>query len=185
MKKILLNPFEKYNENQLFLFGVLITLLGSYLAYYFGARLDGALDLHFSDGIELKQPFLDNAINIPTLVIFLYIAALSINKKTRIIDIMNTVLVSRTILCIIPLFNIGGLMYTPGEDPMSMSTPEMAIQIIFAIILIAFIIWFIALLYNGFKVATNLKTTKHKIIFAVAILAAEILSKYIIITLNY
>lgn len=188
MKKILLNPFEKYNENQLFIFGIFATALSSYLAYVFDARLDGALDFHFTDGVTLKQPFIDSAIDIAFLSATLYIAALFINKKARIIDILNIVLTARIIYCLLPLLNIGGLIYNPETDytkPFQMSTGEMAIQIVFAIIMLAFVVWLIALLYNGFKVATNLKTTTHKVIFAVALLVAEILSKYIISILNY
>jgi hypothetical protein len=46
------------------------------------------------------------------------------------------------------------------------------------------IVWTIILLYNGFKIATNAKETKDKILFAVAILIAEIISKIIIKTLS-
>lgn len=188
MKKILLNPFEKYSENLLFIFGILFTLISSYLAYLFSARLDGALDFHFSGGIELRQPFIDSAINIITLSIFLFIAALLINKKTRIIDILNVALVPRIIYCLLPLLNIGGFIYDPETDSTnltSLSTLNAAIQIVFAIIMLSMVVWLIALLYNGFKTATNLKTTKHKVIFGVALLMAEILSTYIISILNY
>jgi hypothetical protein len=46
--------------------------------------------------------------------------------------------------------------------------------------LIALLIYAITLLYNGFKIATNVKQTSHKVFFGIAILVAEILCKIIL-----
>ena len=52
MKKLLLNPFEKNPETRLFIFGLAVTAIGSYLAYIFNGRYDGVIDLHFTNNIN-------------------------------------------------------------------------------------------------------------------------------------
>ncbi|MNK16392.1 hypothetical protein D3C87_345560 [compost metagenome] len=186
MKKLLFNPFEKYSELHLLLVGVIITIIGSLSAFYFNGRFDGAIDLHFGSGVTLWEPFIDNAINIVSLFIFLFILGRIINNKTRSIDILTTILIARLPFYLLTLINGNGIIKNIETkiDPLNpyniTFTPlEIAILLVFALVTLLFLVWFIALLYNGFKTATNIKTTQHKILFAVAILLAEILSKFI------
>lgn len=187
MKKLLLNPFEKYTEWQLLVFGIILTITGSFLAFYCNARFDGAIDLHFGEGVTLWEPFIDNAINIVCLFIFLFILGLVINTKTRIIDIVTTILIARVPFYLLSLVNCTNIMVRiqSNIDPANLynitfSTSELIVLIIFSLVSILFLVWFVVLLYNGFKTATNIKQTSHKVMFAVAILLAEILSKIIL-----
>lgn len=187
MKKLLLNPFEKYSELQLLVFGIILTITGSVLAFYCNARFDGVIDLHFSEGVTLWDPFIDNAINIVSLFIFLFILGLLINTKTRIIDIVTTILIARAPFYLLSLVNCTNIMVRiqSNIDPANLynitfSASELVILIIFSLVSILFLVWFVALLYNGFKTASNIKLTSHKVMFAIAILLAEILSKVIL-----
>lgn len=194
MKRILFNPFEKYNEVTLIITGLISAIACSYIGYLCNARFDGVLDMHLVKNVTLIQPFTDNAINIVSLFLFLYISGIIINRKTRIIDIVNTVLIARILYCIIPLFNPDYL--APGVsdklmeiDPkkpglLNLSVWEMTSMGIIAIIMLGILVWYIALLYNGFKTATNAKSIKHIILFTVSIIFAEILSSYLIFLVN-
>ena len=55
--------------------------------------------------------------------------------------------------------------------------------LLFAMLTLAFVVWFFALLWNGFKVATNAKGIKPVILFIIAVLLSEIISKTILIYL--
>lgn len=199
MKKLLFNPFEKYTEKQLFVTGIILAALCSLVAYYLNARFDGILDMHLVNDVRFEAPFIDNLINIVTLSMFLFAAAITVNKKTRIIDILNTVLIARIIYCFLPIFNPEFI--SPGIDekllsidpkePQSLNLTALdftAIGItaigITAIVMIGALVWYIALLYNGFKTASNSKKVAHTIAFILAILIAEVVSSLLISTIN-
>lgn len=191
MIRLLLNPFEKYQEKTLFIFGILIAVAGSAAAYLSSGRYDGAIDFHLAENVQWQEPFTDNAINIFSLSLFVFIAARVVNTKTRIIDILNVVLIARIPLYLLTLSNIGGFMtrITKNIDPahpekIMADVPGLIILLVFAAISIALLVWFIALLYNGFKTACNARQAIHNLYFALAIIAAEVLSKFLIYTIS-
>ena len=54
----------------------------------------------------------------------------------------------------------------------------------FAMFATLVLIWVISLLYNGYKTAANTKGTKAIVIFAIALIIADISSRYLIFHLN-
>ena len=101
------------------------------------------------------------------------------------VDVLSTILLARLPFYLLPLINIGNkisntrekIRTTTNPHDVSFAPSEVIYLIILSILTIVFLVWHIALLYNGFKVATNLKTVSQIILFAVAILIAEIISK--------
>lgn len=196
-KKLLINPFESISETKLLVFGIITTLLASYLAFLLNGRFDGVIDLHFTEDVEKLQPLIDNAINFVSLFIFLFIAGKIINSKTRAVDIATPILVAKIPYYILLLFNINDFIYSSTSSLLQKVNPEnpsqmpnidpgtLAVILPFALLSIAFLIWFIVLLYYGFKTATNSKTPAHKMYFIGAIILAEILSSVLISTINY
>src|SRR5690625_8006234 len=78
--------------------------------------------------------------------------------------------------------NINNTMSKACEEIMQLVNPEMIEQvgtsslllvIGFGLISIVFLIWYIALLYNGFKVASNAKGNTPIALFILSILLAE------------
>lgn len=196
MKTVLFNPFEKYTESKLFIFGLLITIMGSYLGYLFQGRFDGVIDLHFVPSTTLFEPLIDNIINIISLFLVLFILGKSINNKTRAIDILTPVLIARFPLYLLTFSNYQNFISDASQRllasidlqnmpaDINFEASDMIITLLFTGLSILFLIWFIILLFNGFKVATNSRGIKNNLLFAGAIILAEILSKIIFITLN-
>lgn len=191
--KLLFNPFEKYRESQLLAFGIIGVLLCSLLAYFFNLRFPTVFNIAPLEDIAIWQPLTDNIIIIFCLSLFLFITSLVINRKTRIIDILNTALVARSIYCIQPLiilgFSAAGLDNiikdpNPQLSDLQFTTSQTAFILLLSLLLIAVLVWYIALLYNGFKTATNLKTAGHKAAFAVALLISEITTPLLLLQLN-
>lgn len=193
MKSLLFQPFEKYSEKTLLLLGIIFTLIGSFIAYAFNIRFDGVLDVHIVSDALWYQTLIDNLINIFCLIIFLYSSAKYINKKTRIIDIITTSIIARIPLYLLPLINIKNTVNQATEDIIQLINPELINEIPissllivtgFGIIAILFVVWFIALLFNGFKVASNAKGKFSVILFSISLILAEILSKFLIFQFN-
>jgi len=196
MKKLLINPFEKFSVPNLLLLGVAVTSIGSYLGYLFYGRFDGVIDLHFTDTITLAEPLTDNAINIFSLSVLLFLFGRIINKKTRFVDILAAAMVARIPFYFLPFSNIDNFMSRFSntlirdldlKNPASfhIETGNLITLLLFAIISIGMLVWFVILLFHGFKVATNCKTPNHTLLFAIGIIAAEIVSKLLIYLFNY
>lgn len=190
MKTVLFNPFEKYAERILIVAGLTATLIGGYLGFVFNARFDGVIDLHFVEKVSLYQPILEIVINILCTTVLLFIVGKIINPKTRIIDIFLTSMIARIPYYIITFFNSNSKAYTISQGILNLvkssktntlSTIDILYLLLMSFAIIASLIWFIVLLFNGFKTAVNAKGTKHVLLFIVAIIVAEIISKIIII----
>jgi len=194
MFKILINPFEKLQENQLLSIGVFAMLLGSFIGSALNARFDGFLDLHFTHHTGFSTVLLDNLINTTSSILLLFGLGRYINSKTRLIDIINTILVSRIPFYLLPLFNLSGIISRASDLLIALSQNQISVQdipqftfvffMVFAFFTLIAIVWVITLLFNGFKTACNSKTTLHHIIFAIGILLSEVISKTLIILFN-
>lgn len=195
--KILFNPFEKYSEKTLLIFGISATLLGSLVGYLMNARFDGIIDMHLVQGARFQNILLDNLIN--TLVLFILFFAFGkiINLKTRAIDILNISMICRIPMYLVALGNIGGYLERATQNMMEgidldnlQNVPQfelldLTVILIFSILSIGFLIWMIVLFWKGFKTATNTKRTRDIILFIILFIVAEVLSKYLIGTFNF
>jgi len=187
--KLLYNPFERYQERSLILVGIAALIIGSLLAFFFQARFDGVLDLHFVSQVFLWQAFADQAVNVVCLLICLGALAFYMNKRTRVIDVLAVCLFARLPYYLLSLFNVNGVMIEISEkileDPMGITTGNIAMShllllLVFSGLSLLAIIWQLILLYHGTKVSSNAKGTKFSILFVIAIIVAEILSKLLI-----
>ena len=189
MKTLLFNPFEKYSEKTLIIFGLIFSALGCLLAFCFNARFDGAIDMHFVETVSLYEIVTDQIINIFCLSLLLFITARYINRKARLIDILCTVTIARIPFYLLTFSNINNYFYkismrmVENVQPASMRDPDildLSIILVFGMFTILFLVWFFVLLWNGFKVSCNAKGTKHALLFTADIILAEVLSKTII-----
>jgi hypothetical protein len=188
MKILLFSPFERYSENKLLLIGVIITLLGSFLAYQFNIRFDGVLDLHLVEELSVGQSFIDNLVNLSSLIILLFILSRIINAKSRLVDIVATVLIARIPYYFLTLFNINNALKDSTNEIMQLANAEILnisifssiFMVVFSLFSVLAIIWSVALLFNGFKITANAKGIKSTLLFIVFILLAEVLSKFLI-----
>lgn len=194
--KTLLNPFEKYSEKTLLIFGIVATLLGSFLGYLMNARFDGIVDMHLVREVQFQTILIDNIINTLVLFILFFVFGKIVNSKTRAIDILNVSLICRIPMYLVALGNIGGYLERATQNMIDgidldnlQNIPQfelldLTVILIFAILSIGFLVWMIVLLWKGFKTATNTKGIRDIIIFIVLFILAEVLSKYLIGTFN-
>jgi hypothetical protein len=185
MKLILLKPFEKYSEYQLLIFGTIALLIGSYISSFCFVNFDGAIDLHFMEyQLSFMEILTQNLINISVLFLCMYLAGMYRYKKTRSIDILNVVLISRAPFYFLALFNLNQSLSLDPNLPVSEITAHLMDNLILFIAmtltLILVIVWMFALLYNGYKIATNAKGNLGLPLFIAAIVVAEIITKLII-----
>ncbi|MBY0485877.1 MAG: YIP1 family protein [Flavobacteriaceae bacterium] len=193
MKTILFNPFQKYSEKQLFLFGWFLAITAAVLSLFFNGRFDGIIDLHFVEKTSIFTASLDIVICTGILSLLLFIIGKMINKKTRFIDVLVASLIAKIPFYFLLFFNINNKMYLVSQKLMdsilqkkdfNIETFDMSLLVFSGIATFICLIWSMILLFNGFKTATNIKETKHIILFIVSVITAEVLSKIILFKLN-
>jgi hypothetical protein len=193
MKTKILQPFENYSEKQLLFFGMIFLAIGSYLGWKFNTRFDGVLDLHLADKSLPLQTLIDLLISILCASVFLYVFGLSFNKKTRYIDLLITCLIAKIPLYFLPFTNFNNYLSTitnklldsiQNPSKINLEPNEILILMTTSIFTLIGLILSVVLLVNGYKTATNAKTTKHFLLFAFALLISEIASKILIYLFN-
>lgn len=189
MKQILFKPFEKFSALQLILSGLIFTVIGTWGATQFNGRYDGVLDFHIVQSCVRGQAIVDNLINILCLFIFIFLAGKIINPKTRLIDNLSTVIFARVPMYLLPFLNFEGVLpenFDPTNQTQLLAhiTENLVPFIVTVVISLLFIVWYVALLYNGYKTASNAKGAKAIWIFIGALILAEISSKTLIYTFN-
>ena len=196
MKKIFFNPFEQFSERPLILFGIATTILLSMTGAFFNARFDGVIDLHFSTPTFFINTLTDNALNVVVLSLALFTLGKIRNNKTRFIDVFSASLIARIPYYFLPFFNWNNtilieseklvkqfLTIQPGTVP-EFDNIQMLVLVLFAGASFLFLAWFIYLLYQGYKVATNAKGGVEVVLFGLTILIAEVFSKIIFYLIN-
>jgi len=189
MKKLLFKPFEKYSEQQLLIIGILSLIIGTYLASILNTRFDGAIDMHLVQSTTLIRVIKDVLISVSCLLLCLFVVGKIINSKTRFVDIFSATIVARIPFYLFLLFNINNffsnytqqlLEFQKSGNPADIDPTALAVVSVVGFLAIGFIVWFFALLWNGFKIATNAKGSKSVLLFIVGILIAEVISKVLL-----
>lgn len=191
--KYLFNPFLKIAGLQAFLFGLLFLLLSLVLSYFLKGVFDGVIDFHIVESVTVFEVCKCLLIDIVSLVVVFYPLGLILNKgKVRFIDILGTFLYARFPLLILPLTNIGSFQNSivqklansiQNKESIQLGVSEIVFLIAISLVLIAVLVWYIALLYKAYTVSANLKGTKAIISFIGGLIFAEILSKILIYSL--
>ena len=184
MKTLLFNPFSKYSETTLLVVGLAATVIGSFAAYSLGFVFDGVLDIHTGNFSFIKN-ILYNFINVAIVTLIMMAISYFVNKKTRFVDLLNAALLYRIPFYIslfflnIEAFKKTSELIVESRSTNNITSGDFAVLMLVSGMSLVMLVWAICLLVNGFKVATNVKKTVHYVLFAVALLVAEILSKYI------
>ncbi len=180
------NPFTRVAGWQAFWVGMVIVVASAVLASYGNLLFDGAIDAHFGNDVGIVQSLAVTGISLLSVVVAMYLAALIISKSVRFIDILGTMTLARApflLLAIISPFVSYPTVDQLLQDPVVLF--KYPWSLLFILISLPVIVWFIALMYNGFKVSTGAKGTKLVIAFIVALLVAEVLSKVCIYLLPF
>ena len=181
--KTIFNPFEKFDEKYLLALGIIsliaIILVNQWTSSYFTSiyRID------YMENFDFKKATISTIISYVSMIAVLFVLGKILYKKTRIIDIINTVLISQIPLIIILPFQ--KIEYTKVvtkrviayQDHPSGAFPISDFTFMFLSIAIAVgaMIYSIVLFYNGFKTATNIKKWQHVTLFCIVTFLTVIL----------
>ena len=191
--KYVFNPFLKFSEKQMFLLS-LVGLLGF---RFFGSVFESPLISIFKianvEEVSILSSIFYAALSYGSAIVMLVILGRFFNSKTRVVDIVNTVGISQLpLLFVMFIYNIP--FFKNFNERISNSIdfstrPHLEIGDIFTlsiflVLVLPFLIYSIALIYNGFKTATNIKTWQNISVFAGVLILFLIIYQLTILNLN-
>jgi hypothetical protein len=185
------NPFSRYSEKQLFFVGFVFLIVNSIICFFTKTQMDSILQFTPNSTLSLQTAFLFVIISCSTATLFLFLIALAVNKRTRFIDIVTTVLISQVpnfFILLTTKFSgmneVAKKFTTVATNKMTtFETTDVLLLFVFSLIVLAFVVYSMVLLYNGFKTATNFKKWYHISLFVISLLFFTLLHQLYVSTL--
>ncbi|MBD8082233.1 YIP1 family protein [Chryseobacterium caseinilyticum] len=185
--KTVFNPFLKFDEKKLFITGIVSSIIIFTILYSLRFRTDSIFHYTYIQSVEsLGAVILSTIAVYATAIVVFFIFGKAINKKTRIIDITNAVLISQIpgIFAAVPsqlnFIQDSGKHFLAGLELGSKIEPVALMTVIsFSLYSLALSAYGITLLYNGFKTATNLKDWVYIVIFAILLIILVLLVQFL------
>lgn len=186
--KTIFNPFETYDEKLLLLVGALTVVLSIVAGYWTDTAFFSIYSISSVKNASLETIAASTLLSFFSAIVILVILGKILNSKTRIIDIVNTVLISQLFLILLQFtgkissLKLAGKSVVNYEANPSGTFPflDFLIMIFMTIISITTLIYSITLFYNGFKTATNIKKWQHIVLFCFVTLISSLICQVII-----
>ncbi|MDR1739631.1 MAG: hypothetical protein LBR45_02605 [Bacteroidales bacterium] len=178
--KFLYNPFERIAGWKAFGIGITILAITT-IAGYFGNTVFYGLSVKSVLETTLSSAFLLQALGLAVTVGVMYIVALISAKHVRFQDILGTVALAKYPLLLLAILSLplGPKIATIDVEAILhnwLAMPDLAILVVFGILSIIVVVWEVALLYNAFKVSTNLRSRKCVALFIISLLISEFIT---------
>lgn len=181
---LLINPFTKIAGIQAFGLGLVFMVLMGIVGAQNGVAFDGVVDIHFGNELTLYDSFLYLAIDLVCLIAVMWAAGQFVAKNFRLIDLLGTMTLAKAPMLLMAL--AGYFIVLPDSDVL-LKDPTAVFRyssvVVVVLLSLPIMIWNIALMYHAFRVSCDVKGIKLGITITLGILAAEILSKLLIVTL--
>jgi len=183
------NPFERYPERDLAIAGIVTLLLSVLLFWWAGQTNDGVY--HVSPKADLSLAGALTEAIVYTLLVCALLSGLgkAINPKTRIIDMLNATLIHRIPLTLGILILQLPFIKTAMDQILravktnhleALSGATLWISTIISLLMMAFFVCAIVLLVNGFRTAAHARKVIHYVLFAAALILAEIIYRLLL-----
>lgn len=180
-----LNLFSRFSEKQLLTTGIVCMLAGAWILSFTQCSFDAVLHMTVLNK-SFAALLAETMVIILLLFLFLFLAAKIFNNKTRLVDVLNTAMISRIPLFLLALYNLNGSLSEQVATIASGKLPQPdASMFIFSFTSILLVLASIVILLQGFKVAANAKKPLHYVWFAIAVVLADIASRFILPYVNF
>lgn len=180
---LIFNPFTRIAGWQAFIVGLVIVGLTGIVGTLSGVAFDGVLDAHKGIGVTYALSFICLGIDIVSIVLVTWLAALITSRDFRFIDILGTMTLARAPMLLIAAAGFSSIAPDPAvliANPASAMTTGTIVFLLFCIVAT---IWHIALIYNAMKVSCDIGGAKLAVAVIISVLLAEVLSKVLIFAL--
>ena len=189
----LFNPFRYIAGLRSLLVGIAVLFLTAVAGYFSHTHFPDILSVKLCPGFPLWYFVLQVFTNWLVISILLYVAALTFSTSSvRAIDVFGTQALARFPYLLTALMGFFGALRKFGKyimyvqfhrgEPVDLSSGEATFAVLLMIISLLFSIWTIILMFNAFRVSSNIKGGKAIALFIVAFVVSMIatifLSRY-------
>ncbi len=184
--KIFTNPFAVIQDRTLLIMGVITFITGIFVAYSMHIEMQ-ILRVNPLSTLTFNKILFNHTSIVGMLTLTLLGIGKIINKKTRFIDILNTVFIALIPLYISLFQNIDGFLLKETQhienaikdgSIYTQSPPFMFILV--GLMGLCMFVYYIYLLFIGFKTATNAKKIWHYVLFFTTLIITDILTSFLI-----
>ena len=184
IERLFLHPFEDYPERYLLWIGLLGFVLSLIISYVGGIVFDGVIQIHYKT-TGLFAIIVGNLSNMTILTLGLFMLARILYRRTRFVDILNNVLISRIPMLVagllvmvtaklIPMEKVSDINFATSLDPSNMMW-----IVLLAIFLLFTIVYFFYLLVTGVRHSTNSKKIGHGFLIVFVVLVLDGLALWV------
>lgn len=184
--KIFTNPFAVIQDRTLLTIGLLTFVTGIIAAYSMHIEMQ-ILRVNPLSTLTFNKVLFNHTTIVIVLTLSFFGIGKIINKKTRFIDILNTVFIALIPLYISLFQNIDSFLLKETQniekaikDGSIYTESPPFLFILVGLIGLGFFVYYIYLLFTGFKTATNAKKIWHYVLFFVTLIVADILTSSLI-----
>lgn len=178
--KQFVNPYEDNSERSLLILGLSFFVIGSILSYYRTILFDGIINVHSVGDLSLTAAFYNNFANVILLSVILFYYGVLIYEKTRLIDVVNVVLISRIVIYLIsPVVSIPFIKNSTHKlveelqegkfEPLNTPFADMLSMVTMGFVSIALLVYFFYLMIVGMQITMNSKKIGHSIFTVIII----------------
>ncbi|HVJ89936.1 MAG TPA: hypothetical protein VM580_09035 [Labilithrix sp.] len=167
------NPFERWSGEVTSLVGLGASLIGVGTSQL-GARYDGALDLHFGARVPLAIGVLDQIVVWPLVALVFWLAARSLHRHVRAIDVLGVVGAARVPYALTGLLASFFVPFVPADPTKGFNLALVALSLVSLVGLGMHIF----LLVGGFRTVSGARGGRLAGAFVVALAAAEVVTKF-------
>lgn len=187
--KTIFNPFQRFDEKHLLVTGILFFIFNFIGCYYYGLSNGSIFHYSILEGdVNVWNIVINNSFSYLFSIVVLYVLGKILNKRTRFIDISNTVLISQIPL-IITTPVLGLTLYRKTMSSLAENNESLGygdilnflIILVWILSILSMLLYSIVLYYNGFQTATNLKKWQHIVAFAITSLIVTFISQLLLI----
>ncbi len=186
---LLVNPFHKIAGAHALVAGIVIITVTTLLALRFDTHFNGLLEIKYGTSVYgIQTHLLYGVVNLLTISLLFYISGTILSTSSiRFIDVIGTQALARFPYFFAPFLNINSVMerlteklldfalgIENGTEPFTAG--EMALFISISIALIIVIAWYIALMYNAYRISCNIGGTRAVLSFIIVLIVAVIVS---------
>ena len=185
--KWIYNPFEFIAGWKAFGIGIVILCITTIVGY-FGYTVFYALEIKSVPAITWNMAFSLQFLGLAVTAVIMYVTALLFAKDVRFQDMLGTVTLAKYPLLLMALFSLPFGKKIASISINKFITMDFTISDILPLLLLGIIsvivlVWEITLLFNAFRVSSNLKGVKCASLFIAALLITEILTIVLVFVL--
>ncbi len=183
----LINPFKYIAGGKSLILGILVLLATGVTGYFSHTHFPDLVSVKVGANFPILYFIIQSLANWFVFSLLLWLSAIIASKSSvRLVDVLGTQALARFPYFIAAFFSFSGALEQYGKyliwknlqvgEPIEITTSATVTAIIFMFLTIMLTVWMVTLMYNAFRVSTNLKGPKLYLIFIGVFIVAELIT---------